>query len=240
MKLSASAALLLASLCAGPWCGSVLFAQRPAHFEHPRAAFDHADDLFNRSQYAAAQYELDRIVETTRDPHAPTRIEAEYLSAICAVRLFHSDASVRLLAFMADHPEDLHVGAVRFELFRHYFTNKRWKDCLAWALQVNEEDLRAADVEEFRFKSGYAHFQEGHTEHAQSAFGKVKDGTGPYAVPAKYYTAHIDYERGRYAVALPVFKSLENDPAFGKVVPFLRRPVTSRPMPITLRMPVSR
>ncbi|MBK6543442.1 MAG: tetratricopeptide repeat protein [Flavobacteriales bacterium] len=220
MKLSASTALLTLGLWASPWSGGLVFSQRPAHYEHPRAAFDHASDLFDRAKYGAAQYELDRIIETTRDAHAPTRIEAEYLSAICAVRLFHSDAPVRLLAFMADHPEDLHVGAVRFELFRHYFTNKRWKDCLAWAGKVNEEDLSSADLEEFQFKSGYAHFQEGHTEHAQNAFGKVKDGTGPYAVPAKYYTAHIDYERGRYAVALPVFKSLENDPAFGKIVPF--------------------
>ncbi|MBK8949758.1 MAG: tetratricopeptide repeat protein [Flavobacteriales bacterium] len=210
-----SAALALALLLA-----VVAGAQRPAHYERPRAAIDHARDLFDKAQYTAAQYELDRIAEATRDAKAPVRIEAEFLSALSAVRLFHQDAPVRLLRFMDEHPEDPHVAAVRFELFRHYFTSKRWTDCLAWAVQVDATALGAADAEEFHFKHGYAHFQEGHTEHALTAFGRVKDGTGPYAVPARYYTAHIDYERGRYATALPVFEQLRDDPSFGRIVPF--------------------
>ncbi|HQW87397.1 MAG TPA: hypothetical protein PLH93_09440, partial [Flavobacteriales bacterium] len=53
-------------------------AQRPAHFERRRADIDHARDLFDKAQYTAAQYELDRITEATRDAKAPVRIEAEF------------------------------------------------------------------------------------------------------------------------------------------------------------------
>lgn len=198
----------------------ILAAQRPAHFEHARAPLIHAQELFDKAKYNAAQYELDRIVENISDPHAPMRVEAEFLAAICAVRLFNDDAPHRLLAFMADHPEDLHVGTVRFELFRHFFAQKRWKESLKWAAQVEVDALRAPDVEEFRFKKGYAHFQEGQTEQALNELARVKDGGGPYAAPATYYTAHMDYERGRHATALPAFEKLRGDPAFGRVVPF--------------------
>ncbi len=209
-----------AALATGLLLACAASAQRPAHFERPRAPLDHAMGLFDMAQYTAAQYEADRIAEAIRDPKSSVRIEAEYLAAICAVRLFHQDAPVRLLRFMDAHPEDIHVAAVRLELFRHYFSAKRWKDCLAWAARVDVAALDDADAAEFHFKHGYALFQDGQVEPALSAFGRVKDGNGPYAAPARYYTAHIDYERGRYASALPVFEQLRDDPAFGRVVPF--------------------
>ena len=200
--------------------GLSVAAQRPAHYELPTAALDHARELFDQAKYGAAQYELDRIAERTRDPHDPQRVEAEYLAAICAVRLFNEDAVLRLLSFMNDHPEDPHVGAVRFELFRHYFALKRWDDCLAWAKQVAVDELSPNDQEEFHFKQGYAFFQEDRTEEAMTEMGRVKDGNGPYAVPATYYAAHMDYGRGRYATALAGFEKIKDDPSFGRIVPF--------------------
>ncbi|MCB9169937.1 MAG: tetratricopeptide repeat protein [Flavobacteriales bacterium] len=195
-------------------------AQRPAHYELPTAALDHARELFDLAKYGAAQYELDRIAEHTRDPYDAQRVEAEYLAAICAVRLFNEDAVLRMLAFMRDHPEDQHVGTVRYELFRHFFALKQWDDCLAWAGQVNADELSAKDQEEFHFKQGYALFQEDRTDEAMTEMGRVKDGTGPYAVPATYYTAHMDYSRGRYASALKGFEKIKDDPSFGRIVPF--------------------
>ncbi|MFT3883896.1 MAG: tetratricopeptide repeat protein [Flavobacteriales bacterium] len=201
-------------------CALVATAQRPAHYEHPDADLVHAQELFDKAKYGAAQYELDCVVDRIRDPYDGTRIEAEFLSAICAVRLFHDDASNRLLAFIDRHPENFHVEAIELELFRHYFNQKRWSDALAWAGRVDEFGLGINDKEEFAFKKGYALFQSGERDKALTEFSKVKDGTGIYAAPATYYAAHINYEKRNYETALAGFTKLKDDANFERIVPY--------------------
>lgn len=195
-------------------------AQRPAHFDHPNADLVHAQELFDMAKYAAAQYECERVVDRIRDAQDPTRTEAEFYSAICAVRLFHDDASQRLLGFIDAHPESFHVAAIDLELFRHYFNQKRWTDALAYASKVDQAGLPAANADEFQFKRGYALFQDGRTDPALIAFSKVKDGSSIYAAPSTYYTAHINYTKRNYEAALSGFEKLKTDEAFGRVVPY--------------------
>lgn len=194
-------------------------AQRPAHYEHRGADLAHALELFDKAKYGAAQYEFERVVERITDDHAPDRVEAEFYSAICAVRLFHNDAGYRLHTFMQDHPDDLHVGTVKLELFKHTFAQKKWKESLLWSEKVDRFALSPGELEEYRFKRGYAYFQTGDTDKAIVEFAEVQNGTGPYAVPATYYASHINYERGNYETALTGFQKLQNDEGFGKVVP---------------------
>lgn len=195
-------------------------AQRPAHYEHPGAGLAHAMELFDKAKYGAALYEFDRIAENTRDAQADQRIEAEFWGALSSVRLFHGDASNRLLAFINAHPENFHVSAMQLELFRHYFEGKRWEDALAWAGKVDETGLGESDRTEFTFKKGYALFMDGQTDKAQVEFTKVKDGTSLFAPPATYYNAHINYVKRNYAAALEGFEKLKDDAGFGRIVPY--------------------
>ena len=194
-------------------------AQRPAHYEHRNADLTHALELFDKAKYGAAQYELERVVDRITDDHDPDRVEAEFYSAICAVRLFHDDAGYRLHSFMQDHPDDLHVGTVKLELFKHTFAQRKWKESLLWSEKVDRFALSPAELEEYRFKRGYAYFQSDQPDLALVEFAEVQNGTGPYAVPATYYASHINYERGNHETALTGFRKLENDENFGKVVP---------------------
>lgn len=200
-------------LCSGAW------AQRPAHYEHRDADLARALDLFDKAKYGAAQYGFERVVERITDDHDPDRVEAEFYSAICAVRLFHNDAGYRLHAFMQDHPDDLHVGTVKLELFKHTFAQKKWKESIQWSEKVDRFALAPAELEEYRFKRGYAFFQSEQPDKAIVEFAEVQNGTGAYAVPANYYASHINYERGNYETALTGFRKLQNDENFGKVVP---------------------
>ncbi|MBL7964068.1 MAG: tetratricopeptide repeat protein [Flavobacteriales bacterium] len=197
-----------------------LHAQRPAHYEHPDADLVHAQELFDKAKFSASRYEAERVMDRIRRADDPSRIAAEHLAAISAVRLFNADAPNLLLAFIDAHPEDLRTQNCYFELTRHYFSSKRWKDVIAWGARVDETALTPADQEEFHFKQGYAHFQNGDKDKALARFNHVKDGQGPYAGSATYYTAHIDYERGHYAMALKGFEKLTKDEAFGRVVPY--------------------
>jgi TolA-binding protein len=195
-------------------------AQRPAHFVQPDADLAHAMELFDKAQYGAALYEFDRMAKQVRDPYADRRTEAEFWGAISSVRLFHGDAANRLLAFIDQHPESFHVEAVQLELFRFYFTGKRWQDALAWAAKVDPTALGESDRTEFTFKKGYALFMDGQMDKAQLEFAKVKDGSDLFAPPATYYNAHINYVKRNYAEALEGFGKLTDDPSFGRVVPY--------------------
>ena len=195
-------------------------AQRPAHYEQPEAPLAQAMALFDKAQYGAALYQYDRIAEAERDPNAGMRVEAEFWGALSAVRLFHGDAANRLLAFIDAHPENFHVAAVQVELFRHYFNGRRWPEALAWAAKVDATSLGDNEGTEFTFKKGYALFMDGQVDKAQVEFAKVKVGTGIYAAPATYYTAHINYTKRNYAAALEDFDKLREEPSFGRVVPY--------------------
>ncbi len=199
--------------------GANAMAQAPAHYTHKNADLVHAMELYDKAKYGAAQYELERVIDRITDDHDPDRTEAEFYSAICAVRLFHDDAGYRLNAFMEDHPEDLHVGTVKFELFKNSFSRKKWKEALAWGEKVDRLALPPKELEEFRFKRGYALFQTEDRERALTEFAEVEKLGGEYSVPATYYSAHINYERGNYETALVGFQKLKDDESFGKVVP---------------------
>lgn len=194
-------------------------AQRPAHYEHRDADLAHALGLYDKAKYGAAQYEFERVVERIGDEHDPDRVEAEFYSAICAVRLFHNDAGYRLHTFMQDHPDDLHVGTVKLELFKHTFAQKKWKESLQWSEKVDRFALTPSELEEYRFKRGYAFFQTEQADKALVEFAEVQQGSGSYVVPANYYASHINYERGNYETALTGFRKLQSDENFGKVVP---------------------
>lgn len=211
------AAFLLFCAFAKPFAG---MAQQPAHFAQRDADLVQAKELFDLEQYGAARYSFERVSDRIRDVHDPIRIEAEFMTAICAVRLFNADAPYLLLEFMDGHPEDAHIPVIRLELFRYYFARKRWDDCLAWAGRLDPLGLHGEDLEEYHFKKGYAHFQNEEKDAALGEFARVKDGAGLYAPAATYYTAHIAYERGNYGTALTGLEKLKNDEAFGRVVPF--------------------
>ena len=196
-----------------------LHAQRPAHYDYQDADLLNAIDLFGKEKYGAAQFEFMRVAERIGDLHDPRRTEAEFYIALCSVRLFNDDAGYRLKRFMSEHPEDLHVPAIKLELFRHSFNQKDWKDVLAWSEQVDRTALSSGDAEEFHFKGGYALLQTGETEKALGEFSQVKDSEGLFGAPSLYYTSHIHYERGHYETALQGFRKLENNPDFAKLVP---------------------
>ncbi|HRH38367.1 MAG TPA: CDC27 family protein, partial [Flavobacteriales bacterium] len=212
MRRLVSAILLLFAL--------PLVAQRPAHYDSKDADFTNGLELFSKAKYGAAQYEFQHVIERIGDRFANTRVEAEYYSALCAVRLFNDDAGYRLLTFMDEHPEDLHVPAIRFELFKYMFAQKKWDDAIAWSDKVDRLVLSVEETEEYRFKRGYSYFQMGDEEKALGEFSQVTTTEGTYGTPSLYYTSHIQYDKGNYETALIGFRKLENDENFSKLVPF--------------------
>ena len=55
---------------------------------------------------------------------------------------------------------------------------------------------------------------------AKKRFYTAKDSEGDYKVPSLFYYAHLEYEDGQYETAFKAFKELEDDEAFGPIVPY--------------------
>ncbi|MDP6909846.1 MAG: tetratricopeptide repeat protein, partial [Flavobacteriales bacterium] len=118
------------------------------------------------------------------------------------------------------HPEHPKVNEGNFHLGKFYFTKKRYRSLLNQFEHVDEQKLDQQYMEEFYFKKGYAHFQQAEYDRSKEALDHVLNGGAKYRSPAQYYSSYILYREGKNETALSGFTELENDPLFGKVVPF--------------------
>ncbi|HTF03363.1 MAG TPA: tetratricopeptide repeat protein, partial [Bacteroidia bacterium] len=197
-----------------------VFAQQTQAVVAPDAEFRNGLDLFSKQKYAEAQDVFDGIVADAKNQNDLLVADAEYYAAICAMELFHKDAEVRLINFLAHHPESPRCGVVYFQLGRYNYRKKDYKESLKWFREVEIYDLQEAELAEFYFKRGYAHYSLGHIDSAKKDFYEIRDINSKYSPAATYYYSHIAYTEGNYETALPGFLKLQNDATFGPVTPW--------------------
>jgi tetratricopeptide (TPR) repeat protein len=177
-------------------------------------------DYFGKEKYSAAQKEFEKAIVEANNPNSELSINAEYFAALCAIELFHRDASLRLREFIISHPESPKVLLAKFKLGLFYYRKSQWKDVIAWFEQIDPLDLDREMRFERDFKLGYAYFQRKEYEMAATKFFELKDVNNPYAAPARYYFAHIAYMNKQLETAYSDFKKLEGDETFGKLIPY--------------------
>lgn len=211
---------LLAVLLCSMAASSHVFAQRVGADVDAYREYGVALELFQKKKYAAAQERFDRISRNGRQLPSIEQENAAFYQARCALELFNRDGAYMMRGFMADHPEHPKVNAGNFHLGKFYFTKKRYKSLLKQFEKVDEQDLDPKFLEEFYFKKGYAHFQQEEYDDSKEALSHVLSGGKKYRSPAQYYSSYILYREGKNEAALVGFKELEEDPLFGKVVPF--------------------
>jgi TolA-binding protein len=195
-------------------------AQKTASMIHEDRDFREGLELFEKEKYSAAQPYFKKVVDRIPGSHMALRVDAEYMYALCALKLYHKDTEHLMSNFVKQRPESKWVLRAYYELAGYNFQRKKYADALEFYKKVNEIDLEENEIVEYRFKKGYSYYKEGKTDEASSLFFLVKDSESDYSIPAKYYYAHIAYERGNYQMALESFEKLGNDPTFGRVVPF--------------------
>ncbi len=208
--------ILLLTLCSD----IALYAQRVAADVDPIREYTVGLELFQKKKYAAAQERLDRIVVNGRCLPSIDQENAAYYQARCGLELFNRDGEYMMKGFIAAHPEHPKVNDAHFYLGKFYFTKKRYRSLLKQFALVDEEKLDEQYLEEFYFKKGYSHFQLEEYDMSKEALDHVLNGGAKYRSPAQYYTSYILYREGKNETALKGFVELEDDPLFGKVVPF--------------------
>jgi len=184
------------------------------------AKFYQAEELFEKEQYSAARKVFREFITELNEPRDPQYIKARYYEGLSALELYNNDAVNLLNTFNNDYPESIYKNTLFFKLGQYYFQNRKYGDTRDWLTKVDPRSIDTADVAEYYFKLGYAHFQLGEFPQARNAFHEVKDTPSSYAAPSLYYYSHIAYQNQSYQVALDGFLKLLDNDAFKKEVPY--------------------
>lgn len=200
--------------------GFGVFAQEPAPFYETEAKYAEAMELYDKEKFTAAQRIFDELQYASDDPYRELSVNSEYYAARCAMQLFHKDTRERLVQFVHDHPESMHVRTAYFELANYYYSRKQFKNALEWYDKVHVRHLDAEETNDYYFKRGYAQFKKKRFTEAKQSFSHLINEPNRYYAPANYYYAHLAYQDQNYEAALKGFRALDDDPDFATLVPY--------------------
>lgn len=197
-----------------------LSSQVPFTGSQPGYEFNRGMELFNKEKFPAAIRLLDAYVKSG-DKSDPIMVsEAEYFSAVSALKLFNPDAEFRMIIYIATHPESPRINEARLLLGDFFYQNKNYRKAVTYYETVNRQELKGEKLAEYFFRLGYSLYITGDKSRALLMFSEIKDIDTEYTPPAVYYFAQIAYEQKMYLTAMEGFTRLKNDETFGGVVPF--------------------
>ncbi|MFN8209191.1 MAG: tetratricopeptide repeat protein, partial [Bacteroidales bacterium] len=200
--------------------GQTLIAQKTIALSPRHEIFQRGLELYEKQKYGAAREVFETVLNAEMSDGSMLVADARYYLAMSALKLYHSDAEFLVNEFISRHPENPRVNAVRFEMGKYYYTNKKYRDAIDWFAKVEKQKLAQEDLHEYWFKYGYSWFMRNELEKARFAFNEIKDIDTKYTSPALYYYSHIAYHQQNYETALDGFNRLREDATFAQVVPY--------------------
>ena len=182
--------------------------------------FNRAMDLFNKEKYSAAIQLFDSYLQNGTETNKIFIDEAEYYSALSALKLFNPDSEYRMILYLSSHPESPRINEARLVLGDYFYQNKTYRKACSYYEIVNRQELERDKLPEYLFRYGYSLYVKGDKTKAITMFSEIKDIDTEYSAPAVYYFSHIAYEQKMYQTALEGFMRLKDDETFGPIVPF--------------------
>ena len=178
-----------------------------------------ARELVRHGQWAAAEYELGQAERHLDADDVSGRCEADFLSALCRVKLGSRDAGDALAAFSEKYPNSVWGNQVRFYQGTLLYNQGDYEGALASLLAVNPHALDAESRDEYNFKTGHSYFN---TENWDAACIRLNDVSpkSSYYPHARYYIGYMDYVRGNNGRAREIFTSLASNRSYADVVPY--------------------
>ena len=177
-------------------------------------------ELFKKEKYPAAIRLFDAYIAKAGENDRIEVAEAEYFSALSALRLFNADAEYRMVMYLSHHPESPRINLARLALGDYFYQNKNYRKAVVYYEMANRQELEGKELAQYFFRLGYSLYIQGDKPKALLMFSEIKDIDTDYTPPAIYYFSHIAYEQKMYLTAMDGFKRLRDDETFGPVVPF--------------------
>jgi TolA-binding protein len=182
--------------------------------------YNRAIELFNKEKYPAAIRLFDSYVAKNDEKNRVLVSEAEYFSAVSALKLFNGDAEHKMTTYIYSHPESPRLNEARLELGDYFYQGKNYRKAVTWYESVNRQELKSDKLAQYFFRLGYSLYMRGNKPRALLMFSEIKDIDTEFTPPAVYYFAQIAYEQQMYQTAMEGFMRLKDDETFGAIVPF--------------------
>jgi TolA-binding protein len=182
--------------------------------------FNRGMELFQKEKYPAAIRLFDAYLSREDITTMTNAADAEYFSAVAALKLFNSDAEYRMVMFISSHPESPKLNDARLLLGDYFYQIKNYRRAVVYYESVNRQELKGDKLTEYFFRLGYSLYIKGDQSRALLMFSEIKDIDTEYTPPAVYYFSQIAYEQKMYQTAMEGFMRLKDDETFGNIVPF--------------------
>ena len=177
-----------------------------------------AFDMYRSSDLGGARSAFEELLD---DGKGTIDLESQYYEAISALKLYHLDGEKRMDDFLDGHPHAPEAGLAHFELGLFFFQDRDYKRTIEHLNKLNLSLLNKQQKMETNYKLAYSLFARKKLDIALPKFNAIKNSNSKYSGFSHYLAGYIEFQQGDYDEALKDYKKLENDPIFGKEVPYM-------------------
>lgn len=195
-----------------PLCGA---AQQPAVYEKYTVYRD-ALELLDKAKYGAAQEKFTQFIAAAPAGMADAKYndliaDSRFYLGLCAFHLLRNNTEALFQEFIAAYPAHSRMNEAWFYIGKMRFLRNEFEQALPALENLQASALDGEMYKEAQYMRGYCYFQQKNYPKAQENFQRIKNGDGPYAEKAAYYSAMISYLTGDYAAALEGFRAVKAD-----------------------------
>ena len=188
-------------------------AQQSKIYTHQNKEYQEALNLYNNSQYQAAQSIFSKVKEETRDEE--TEANCAYYIANAAIRLNQLGADKLMEDFVERYPTSTRRNDAFIDVANYYFESGKYAYALKWFDKVEDQNMGNKERDAFNFKKGYALFTARKYKDAETYFNRVETSK-EYGSQAKYYIGYMAYQRDNYEQATDYFDQIAGEKEFNE------------------------
>lgn len=203
---------------------TTLFAQQTAVYRDAQEHYKRGVEFYEQALYGKAQDEFQRVLDATANlttqPIPTWVLQAEMYRGITALRLDHADAEKELLHFVQRYEPHPLASKAYLELGRYYYNEGKYDVAAQYLSKVPLQGLSNKEIQEIKFKQGYALFVENKFDKAAAYFQQTRsDQKSDYYAQSNYYFGICMFLDNKYGEALNSFKIVAKTNRYGSIVP---------------------
>lgn len=212
--------LIIATIAVFIFNMTSVFAQTSDYYSEPSLSYKKAIELFSQKAYGPAGKLFEKLIDEYGDKKENLFVEdALFFKFVCAVNTKEGDALQQGERFVKRYPQSVHLPSVYFYMGKLYFDRRKYRQTLQVYGKVDPGKLSYDERAEYYYIKGYCYLKTNKPGKALSYFKRVMNTDSPYALPAKYYYAHVQYLRKNFDEALKIFEQLKDNRKFKRYIP---------------------
>lgn len=190
------------------------FAQKSESFTTPYKDYNHAVELYENSDYAAAQILFDNLGKTL-DKTLELKAQVEFYKAFCAIKLNQPDADDQMSLFVSQYSASLKAASSYLEVGNYYFDTANYLNAIKWYNKVTANNLMDFQLEDYNFNKAYTLFNLKKNALAKPLFASLLNSK-QYGDKATYYYGYIAYAENDYDNANKYLSQVSNQATYAK------------------------